>query len=288
MDLIDIGAALNLSGKGGSGGSADTTLKAKLDVSESVGGVESGKSYAKGTQLEKIFRDMLDPVKYPTLTAPSATIAATGDKLLEKGAILNTTVTVSFNRGSINPAYGTSGKRAGEATGYSLNGGASQTSNTFSAEISESNANLKARVDYAAGEQPKDSTGKNYNNPLPAGSVESNTINYEFVNAMYANVNSISALSKLSFISMSVKQREMAFPAQTPENPEMFDVPEDWTITAVEVLNTLSNQWENAAGEFDISNTTHNDAAGNPVNYKRYTDNRGYAAGARKIRIKWA
>ena len=105
---------------------------------------------------------------------------------------------------------------------------------------------------------------------------------------MWANVNNITTVSKLSLVSKSAKVREMEFPAQTVANPETFDVPASWTVTAVETLNTLSNQWENCAGEFDITNTTHEDAAGNTVNYKRYTDNRGYSADSRKVRIKWS
>ena len=64
---------------------------------------------------------------YPKFTNPSATLTATGSKLLECGATQNTTFTVNFNRGTISPAYGTSGYRSGAATGYALNGGTVQT-----------------------------------------------------------------------------------------------------------------------------------------------------------------
>ena len=109
-----------VNGKGGGGGSG--SLEDDLTTSVTVGGITSGTSYEEGTPLETIFRDMLNPVAYPTLTNPSATISATGAKLLETGSTLNTTMTISFNRGSINPAYGTSGYRAGQAQSYSLDG----------------------------------------------------------------------------------------------------------------------------------------------------------------------
>lgn len=278
--LRDLADNLNVTG-------GSSTLSGDLDVTETVGGITAGTEYTSGTSLENIFRDMLSPVKFPVLTNPSVSISATGVKLLEVGDTLNTLVSASFNRGSINPAYGTSGYRSGPAISYSLNGGLEQSGNTFNQTISEDNKTLHVTVRYEGGEQPKNSSGGNYSAPLPNGSVDSNVINYEFVNALYANTSDITTITKQSLVSKSVKVKEFNFPAQTVANPEVFDVPASWTITAVEVLNTLSNQWENAAGEFDIIDTAHDDAAGNQVIYKRYTDNRGYSAGARKIRIKW-
>ena len=280
--------AIAENGGGGGGGGTDAKLKDALNVTETVGGVKSGKTYPQATELETIFRDMLNPVKNPTLTNPSASISATGAKLLEKGATLTTTVTVSFNRGSINPAYGTSGYRSGEATGYSLNGGAEQAGNTFSGvTISENNASLQAAVNYAAGEQPKDSSGNDYSSPLPAGSLNSNTITYEFVYAIWANVTTISTVQKQSLVSNSAKVKQFNYPATTVEYPETFDVPASMTVSAVEVLNTLSNTWEDARSQFTITDTTHEDAAGNTINYKRYTCNLGMALGARNVRVKW-
>ena len=70
--------------------------------------------------------------------------------------------------------------------------------------------------------------------------------------------------------------------------PEIFDVPSSWTVTAVETLNPLSGQWEDCASEFTTSSTTHDDAGGVSTAYTRYTDNRGYGAGARQVRVKWS
>ena len=266
------------------GGALDESLTAAV----TVGGITTGKTYAAGTSVVDIIKDMLNPVLYPTLTNPSASISIPGDKLLETGATASKTVTVTFNRGSINPAYGTSGYRSGDATGYSLNGGESQNDNTFSVEVSASNKTFQATVSYAAGEQPKDSSGANYSTPLAAGSVNTSTINYEFVDAMWANTANITTVAKLSLVSKSAKQRDMLFPSQTVANPEVFDIPASWTVTAVQVKNDLSGQYEDALAQFTVTDTTHNDAAGNSVNYKRYTFNLGYGTGARNVRVKWS
>lgn len=270
-----------------SGGSAE--LSSSMTTAIEVGGIDAGTTYAAGTSLETVIRDMLEPTLYPTLTAPSASLSGTGDKLLEKGATLNVTITATFNRGSINPAYGTSGYRSGAATGYVLNGGTSQAENTWSETVAENNKSFTAVASYAAGEQPKDSKGNNYSDPLAAGSVTSNTVNYKFAYAMWANTAAIATVAKLSLIdNTTTKQRDLSFPAQTVANPEVFDVPASWTVTTVQVKNDLSGAWEDASSQFTVTDTTHPDAGNNTVNYNRYTFNMGVDTGARQIRVKWS
>ena len=262
-------------------------LKDDLTATRTVGGVNSGDEYEQGTMLETIIRDMLNPIDYPRLINPSAVVVATGDKLLEKGSTLSTVVSISFNRGLINPAYGTNGYRSGPATMYYLNGGPGQANNSFFYTITEQDNTLQGTVDYSAGEQPKNSIGENYDSPLPAGTVNSPIVTYEFVNALWSNTGNIQTIAKLPLVSKSAGVKEFVFPEQTVSNPEVFDVPATWNVSTIEVLNTLSGAWEDVAGEFDISNTVHDDAGGTSTAYKRYTDNRGYSAGSRTIRIKW-
>lgn len=269
-----------------SGGSA--VLSSVLTTAITVGGIEAGTEYAKDTPLETVIRDMLEPTLYPTLTNPSASMTATGAKLLEKGATLNATFTLTLNRGSINPQYtAESSYRSGSATSYTLDG-TSQAGNTFSITVTEAKKSYQGSVAYGAGVQPKDSKGNDYGSPLAAGSVNTNTINYEFVDALWANTANIATVAKLALVSKNAKVKEFNFPAQTVTNPEEFHTPTSWSITAIEVLNTLSNQWENCAGEFTVTDTTHTDAGGNTVNYKKYLCNLGVATGSRKIRIKWS
>ena len=281
------GVDYDLYAPNGGGGGGSSELEDDLTTSVTVGGIASGTTYEAGTPLETLFRDMLNPVAYPTLTNPSASLTATGAKLLETGATLNVTFTLAFNRGSINPAYGTSGYRSGVATSYTLDG-VTQATNTFAKTITSAKTSYQGSVAYEAGEQPKDSTGKDYQSPLPAGSVNSSTVNYEFVDAMWSNVASIASITKMSLVSKSAKQRDMNFPAQTVANPEVFDIPASWTVTAVQVKNDLSGVYEDALSQFTVTDTTHDDAAGNSVAYKRYTFNLGYDTGARSVRVKWS
>ena len=262
-------------------------LKEDLTCSRSVGGVSAGDEYEQGTMIEKVLRDILNPTDYPTLTNPSAAVTSSIPLLQESGTDTTAVFTVTFNRGSINPAYGTSGYRSGVATGYALNGGASGQSNTFTEAVNASNRQFYGTVSYEAGEQPKDSKGGDYSTPLPAGSVNSPTVSFEFVDAIWASTVTCGTATKQGLLSKSAGSKVFDFPAQTVGHPELFDIPASWTVTAIEVWNVLSNRYEDCAREFDTSNTTHNNAAGEAVNYVRYTDNRGYAADGRRIRVSW-
>lgn len=270
------------------GGGGDAVLSDDLTTAISVGGIDSGVTYEAGTPLETLLRDLLEPTLFPMFTNPSASLTATGAKLLEKGATLATTFTIAFNRGTINPQYtAESSYRSGEATGYSLNGGTAQAGNTFSVTVTEAQKTYQGNVAYAQGVQPKDSKGKDYQSPLPAGSVNTNTINYEFVDALWANTGNIATVAKLALVSKSAKQKDFAFPAQTVVNPEIFDVPASWNVTAVQVKNDLSGAYEDAISQFTVTDVTHDDASGTSVAYKRYTFNLGYDTGARSVRLKW-
>lgn len=283
--LLQLKEAIEEGGGGGGGGTAK--LSEDLTTSLTVGGITSGTTYAKGTPLENIFKNLLNPVAYPTLTNPSVSLSGTGSKLLETGATLAVTLTASFSRGSINPAYGTSGYRSGAVQGYTLNNGTEQAGNTWSETVSSANKTFKCSARYAAGEQPKDSVGNDYGEPLPAGSVESGTVSYDFVDAMWANTSDITSVAKLSLVAKSTKQRDMTFPAQTTANPEIFDMPASWTVTAVQVKNDLSGAWEDASDQFTVTDTAHDNAGGVSTAYKRYTFNMGIGTGSRQIRVKW-
>ena len=238
--------------------------------------------------MEVVIRDILAPTLYPTFTAPSCSLSGSGTKLLEKGATLNVTLTATFSRGSITPPYNTSGYRSGPANGYSLNGGASQLGNTFSQTVTESNKSFYVDVTYDAGEQPKDSAGKPYSTPLPAGTCHSNTVTYEYTEAMWSNAASISSITKMSLVKKSTGSRVINFPDAPEATPETFDIPASWTISDVQVKNDLSGQFESCIDEWDITNVSHDDAGGTSVAYKRYTNNLGFDMGAREIKVLWS
>jgi hypothetical protein len=112
--------------------------------------------------------------------------------------------TVALNRGSISPAYGTSGKRSGEATGFAIatsgadteysDSDASSGSFTVPALTRSTKGNIvvTGTASYAEGEQPKDSKGGNYQSPLAAGSVTASKTLQFILPYYYGAVNSAS------------------------------------------------------------------------------------------------
>lgn len=278
-------------GSGGGGSTIEESIKASV----AVGGIQVGKEYAAGEEMEQILRDMLNPLTYPTLTNPSASLAfASGvSNMVEEGtADIRKNIVCSFDRGKIEPANGTSGKRSGVATKFTDSLGVvagGQDNGTFNNYPMPASGSVTVTVDYEAGEQPKDSHGNNYDNPLPANSVTSNALAVVLVNAFYANTSNIGSVDKLALFNYNTtKSKEFEFPPQTVANPEVFEIPAALNVTKLEVYNTLSGKYEILEGEFDVTDVTRQNAGGADVAYKRYTDNRGYNADTRKIKVTWA
>lgn len=251
-------------GAGGGGGSAE--LSDDLTTAISVGGIDSGVTYEAGTPLETLFRDLLEPTLYPTLTNPSASISYTTMQYCEvKGSIEAIKSTILLNRGNISPSYGTSGYRSGAATGYSIASSGADTeysdssasSDTFNVPAltrsTKGTIVLTGTVSYAQGEQPKDSKGNNYQSPLPAGSVSaSKTVT--FIQAYFYGASNSSTVSDFTGLAKSVTAKGQKTFNFTTNNQHMvfaydsaygnlksiidgngFDVTSGWTKNTVTV-----------------------------------------------------
>lgn len=265
----------------------ESVLSSELVVTKSTGGISAGTTYEQGTSIESILRDLLTEVASPSLTNPSVSISVNSSTQMTSGESKDVTITANFNRGRINPAYGTSGYRSGEVIGYSLNGGAEQTSNTFNVTVDEDHKTFVVTARYAEGEQPKDSVGEDYSTPLPAGSVTSNTITFTFavdtMGSLWSNSVDNSTLTE-ERIDKSVGTKTWEnFAAYTEESPQVFCVPSDWNVTAIEGFNVLYNTFQDISDQFDVEEDVEIEG----FMYTRYTDNREIDGGARPIRIKW-
>lgn len=261
------------------------TISEDLVASKSVGGIASGTTYAQGTSFETILRDLLSEVSNPKFTNPSVNITVNSSTTMNSGQSKTVTITATFNRGSINPAYGTSGYRSGEVIGYSLNGGTEQASNIFeNVTVDEQHKTFTVTARYAAGEQPKDSNGDDYDEPLSAGTVESNTITFSFetISYLWSNAADNSVVAKEQ-INKAAGTKTWTFAPCTEESPEIFAVPADWTVTAIESYNDFTRDFDDCSDEFTPSSWTQEG-----VSYRKYTDNREVDAGSRTIRIKWS
>tara|TARA_B100000902_G_scaffold79076_1_gene83782 strand:+ start:1309 stop:2466 length:1158 start_codon:yes stop_codon:yes gene_type:complete len=255
------------------------------------------------------FTQMMDAMLYPTLdptlTPPSATLTISPAATFQEiGASLTVTLTATFNQGSINPQYtSASNKRSGLPNTYNFNGaGVSPiSSNLLSQSTTSAGYTILAgantwtnSVSYDAGVQPKDSSGGDFDNPLPAGTTSSISRTITGVYPVFATTVNISTMTIQSLVSMSgyatvnlVAESFASADRQTVDIPIAGGGQAGWAgISVVEFFNTFSNQWGPAPlGDWTQSATTHV-IQGNTVNYTRFTNNAGYPRGAGQYRFK--
>lgn len=283
-----------------SSGGGDATFSSGLTVGEAVGGLKVGDTYAAGDDIEDLLRAMLDPLKYPTFESPVVilNIVNADNMVVRDGDSKTVKLGAYLNRGKITPAYGTSGYRSGEAdqSTWKLNG-ADPTEyttdnrprwevNVVQANAGDSYFNALATVTVTAGEQPKDSHGGDYDVAYPGGNLNSNTLVWHFVEPTYSNTANITVIAEDALVKDSVKERVFAFPACTVANPEVFDIPVALSVSKIEVLNDLSGKYEDCFAEFTATPVGHTYVTGGTEHqYIRFTDNRGYAAGPRTIKV---
>jgi hypothetical protein len=258
-----------------------------------VGGLVAGTTFTNQT-VEDLFNAMLYPELYPTLTAPSNTFALTESGLHEIGETIATlNFLASFSRGSISPAYGTSGYRSGlpntyNYTGTGLSATVASTSLTNSQTVSSytvlsGNQSWTNTVSYDAGEQPKSSEGNNYSTPLSAGTTSAQTTSILGVYPWFYNSVSLTVATKQALIAHdSVVTTNML--AEDSINKQFIEFPVIWgAITKLEQYNTLSGLYDVISlSSFTITSTT-NTIQGNIINYNRYTYN-GPTIGNRILR----
>lgn len=148
----------------------------------SVGNLAAGTKLA-GLSVKTILKMMVyGEWSYPELTAPSFSYTLNGANFGMYSAAYTLSGILTFDRGSINPAYGTSGKRAGLPYRYDVGGNqidSELTEQPFSyayTTLGPGKHEVKIDVYYAQGEQPLDSIGAPYGAPYPAGSMEKTII----------------------------------------------------------------------------------------------------------------
>jgi len=238
---------------------------------------------------------MLYPELNPTLTAPSSTFSISpSNTFKEIGETITTiTLTSNFNKGSINPAYNTTGFRSGDpniynytGTGTSNNPSTSLTdTETISSYVIVQGANSwTGNVSYDAGPQPLTSKENNYDSPLPAGTTSTKTRTITGVYPVFATTTNITTFTKQVLQAMNV-YIQVSMVAETGGDKQIIEIPAVWsTITGLKQFNTFSGVWDSInLSQFTITSVT-NTIQGNSISYNRYTHN-GVTTGARQLRF---
>ena len=256
---------------------------------------------SKGKNSEEVMRLISIEDLYPTLTNPSTAFTLAEQILQEVGSTITLHFTSTFNRGSISPTYGTNGFRAGLPNSYGYTGvglpgivGSTATSDTRT--IPNYLVILGERIwsNYIAndaGEQPKTSSGANYDMPYPAVNSPIKTVSIIGVYPWFGNSASIFTTTKQNLALMNSAYVGISVVAENSVNKQTVELPIDWsTITGIQFFNTVNNTWEwingskaNSLLTFTVTTTTK-DINGSTINYNIYTHN-GSTTGSRQLRF---
>lgn len=248
-----------------------------------VGGVNKGVFIEKDRLLNKLLRDMLTPSVNPTITQPSATIetsATAAQRLLEVGSSIQTSVWINFEQGNITLDGVQQGHTAGAATKYVFTDGTTTTDNGTDNSITpviqrdtECVVTYTGEVTYDEGDQPRNSDGHKYGEPLRGGTMNTaNGVSFEFAYPIYANtdINSLQTTYKQPLVSKSQQYVEITFPLQHGGDTDRytFEMPSSFNVTEIKYFNTFAIRYEsdNRLNDFKVVNTDKNG-----VPYKRYT-----------------
>ena len=261
------------------------TISSDIAMVDGVGGIPAGTTAGdlKGKTFSQLFEELLFPTVNPTFVAPTASLSlkstSTTPTIQEVGTTGASVPTeesfnTSFNKGQIKIGNTKQADRAGalnaENSFIYINGDTSDKE--FPTEIPEGSITYKYRAAYAQGPQPKDSKGNNYGSPLPAGTVDSAAVTVNGVYPYFANKGDINTFVKLPLQTSNVISG-LVLPAEAGGKKHAFKLPAKYTLTKVELLNTLSGKYE----AYDISNfarTTENiQVQGKQVQYAVYTRN---------------
>jgi len=291
----DYGDELIVYSSGGSGG-AYYNLDTPSTVT--VGGIVSGTQLTGKTAFE-LFEEMLVPTLNPTLTSPSNSFILTSPVSIysEVGYVGDFAFLAGFNRGSISPAYGTSGYRSGLPTDYNYTGTGLPTSASASTltnvQISSGYTVLigvqswTSSVTHLEGDQPKDSVGNDYDSPYPSGTTGSVTETVEGVYPLFGTTSVIGTLTKQTLISMLNSNNVLfSMVAETGGNKQTFEIPDAWlgaptnrSLTGIQTYNTFTSTWEYQGGNATASLTFWTTSSvtetiqGSVINYTRYVYN---------------
>lgn len=248
-----------------------------------LGGIPAGTTVAqlKNKTFSQLFDELIFPTVNPTFEAPTAflSLKSTSTPIIQEVGTTGASVPVaaSFNTGynpgaikiaGVKKQNRGGGLKSNESFIYINNAPASKK---FPTEIPEGSIIYKYRAAYAQGPQPLDSKGNNYQTPLPAGTVDSAAITINGVYPYFTNKDNNEAFGRLA-LTISNTLSAVKFVAEGP-NKHAFKIPVKYTLTKVELLNTLSGKYENYGIDKFTKRTENIEIQGKQVSYAVYTRN---------------
>lgn len=260
-----------------------SVLSDDIAAVNALGGIPAGTTVAqlKNKTFSQLFDELIFPTVNPTFEAPTAflSLKSTSTSIIQEVGTTGASVPVAasfntgYNPGAIKIAGVKKQNRGGDLKSnesfiYINN---APTSKEFPTEIPEGSIIYKYRAAYAQGPQPLDSKGNNYQTPLPAGTVDSAAITINGVYPYFTNKDNNEAFAKLA-LTTSNTLSAVKFKAEGPSK-HTFKLPVKYTLTKVELLNTLSGKYENYGVDKFTKTTENIEVQGKQVEYVVYTRN---------------
>ena len=265
-------------------------LKYKSALSDDIatvnvlGGIPAGTTVAqlKNKTFSQLFDELIFPTVNPVFEPPFALLSlkstSTTPTIQEVGTTgasvpVVTSFDAGYNPGAIKIAGVKKQNRGGafdpDKSFIYINN--TPTNRRFPREIPEGTITYKYRAAYKQGPQPLDSKGNNYQTPLPAGVVDSNAVIINGVYPYFTNKDDNKAFAKLA-LTIYNNISAVKFKAEGP-NKHAFKIPAKYTLTKVELLNTLSGKYENYGIDKFTKTTEDIEVQGKQVSYAVYTRN---------------
>lgn len=249
-----------------------------------LGDIPAGTTVAKlkNKTFSQLFDDIIFPTINPTFEDPTAylslkststtptiqevgttgasvPVAASFDTTYDPGFIIMAGVKKTIRGGYVRPD---------ESFIYINNDPANRK---FPTEIPEGSITYKYRAAHNQGPQPLDSKGNKYQTPFPEGTVDSAAVTINGVYPYFTNKDNNEAFAKLA-LTTSNTLSAVKFKAEGP-NKHTFKIPAKYTLTKVELLNTLSGKYENYGIDKFTKTTENIKVQGKQVSYAVYTRN---------------
>lgn len=261
-----------------------SALSDDIATVNALGGIPVGTTVAqlKNKTFSQLFDELIFPTVNPTFEAPTASLSlkstSTTPTIQEVGTTgASVPVAASFNTGYNAGAIKIAGVKKQNSGGALDSAGSfiyinnTPTNKTFPTEISEGAITYKYRAAYQQGPQPLDSKGNNYKTPFPAGTVDSAAVTINGVYPYFTNKDNNETFAKLA-LTTSNTLSAVKFKAEGP-NKHTFKLPVKYTLTKVELLNTLSDKYENYGTDKFTKTTENIEVQGKQVEYAVYTRN---------------
>lgn len=249
-------------------------------------------SLIEGKTAEEILLMMLFGVVSPTLTDPSFSVELTSGATAIIGRESQVIGALNFDRGSISPAYGTSGYRAGLPISYLVGDheeASTATSYNFTVALTPTvgDNEIICQVNYGEGEQPLNSIGQPIGAPLPAGSLFTSFV----VKGIYALYIADGSEQEFTyFVEEDGEGYQTIMASEGTGIKQSFAIAKGVTVIGVKVFDDMSQQWvwiggsaEDSLATFDTS-TLEGESLGEEDDYVLYTHN-GSRTGERELRV---